>query len=386
MFAALVIVPAAGLPGRLRAGRQRPRLRRRSASSSACSAPTSSAGAAGAHVRRHVQRHAAGDSLLHLHGADPRTLRHGRGPARYRSASCSGRCAADSAYAVVFVGALLAATTGVVAASVISMGLISLPIMLRYGYDRRARHRRHRRVGHAGADHPAEPRADHHGRPARPLGRRHVCRARSSPASCWPRSTPATSSWSRSSARRRRRRCRRKRGRSAPGVAVAARRARDVDRAPATRRRYSLASAMRCKGRRSGWRARGGHHSPMRWRSPIEALRPEAAVAAGRAGHHRPGAAAGADLPRARHDLHRRRDADRRRRHGRGRRARAGLRQAPADARSDAPGDRFHGQAVRLRRLHPDRRARVLAHLLRRQRPRLGRAPAAVCRAARSAS
>jgi TRAP-type mannitol/chloroaromatic compound transport system permease large subunit len=35
------------------------------------------------------------------------------------------------AYAVIFVGALLAATTGVVAASVISMGLISLPIMLR---------------------------------------------------------------------------------------------------------------------------------------------------------------------------------------------------------------------------------------------------------------
>src|SRR5499426_4032190 len=42
------------------------------------------------------------------------------------------------AYAVIFVGALLAATTGVVAASVIAMGLISLPIMLRYGYDRRA--------------------------------------------------------------------------------------------------------------------------------------------------------------------------------------------------------------------------------------------------------
>jgi tripartite ATP-independent transporter DctM subunit len=41
------------------------------------------------------------------------------------------------AYAVVFVGALLAATTGVVAASVIAMGLISLPIMLRYGYDKR---------------------------------------------------------------------------------------------------------------------------------------------------------------------------------------------------------------------------------------------------------
>jgi len=40
------------------------------------------------------------------------------------------------AIAVILVGALLAATTGVVAAAVISMGLISLPIMLRYGYSR----------------------------------------------------------------------------------------------------------------------------------------------------------------------------------------------------------------------------------------------------------
>lgn len=41
------------------------------------------------------------------------------------------------AIAVVLVGAMLAATTGVISASVISMGLISLPIMLRYGYDSR---------------------------------------------------------------------------------------------------------------------------------------------------------------------------------------------------------------------------------------------------------
>ncbi|MEQ1404517.1 TRAP transporter large permease subunit [Neorhizobium sp. Rsf11] len=40
------------------------------------------------------------------------------------------------AYAVILVGALLGATTGVVAASVMAMGLISLPIMLRYGYNR----------------------------------------------------------------------------------------------------------------------------------------------------------------------------------------------------------------------------------------------------------
>ena len=41
------------------------------------------------------------------------------------------------AYAVIFVGALLGGPAGVVAATVISMGLISLPIMLRYGYDRK---------------------------------------------------------------------------------------------------------------------------------------------------------------------------------------------------------------------------------------------------------
>src|SRR5689334_10221263 len=41
------------------------------------------------------------------------------------------------AYAVIFVGALLAATTGVVAASVLAMGLISLPVMMRYGYSNR---------------------------------------------------------------------------------------------------------------------------------------------------------------------------------------------------------------------------------------------------------
>lgn len=48
-----------------------------------------------------------------------------------------GRMRGGLAYAVILVGALLAATTGVVAASVIAMGLISLPIMMRTGYDRR---------------------------------------------------------------------------------------------------------------------------------------------------------------------------------------------------------------------------------------------------------
>jgi len=39
------------------------------------------------------------------------------------------------ALSVVVVGALLAAATGVVGASVVAMGMISLPVMLRYGYD-----------------------------------------------------------------------------------------------------------------------------------------------------------------------------------------------------------------------------------------------------------
>lgn len=41
------------------------------------------------------------------------------------------------AFAVIIAGALLSATTGIVAATVLAMGLISLPLMLRYGYDRR---------------------------------------------------------------------------------------------------------------------------------------------------------------------------------------------------------------------------------------------------------
>ncbi|MEA5509843.1 TRAP transporter large permease subunit [Crocosphaera sp. UHCC 0190] len=47
-----------------------------------------------------------------------------------------GKLRGGLALAVVFVGALLAATTGVVAATVVAMGLISLPIMLRYGYNK----------------------------------------------------------------------------------------------------------------------------------------------------------------------------------------------------------------------------------------------------------
>ena len=51
------------------------------------------------------------------------------------SAMLFGPLRGGLALAVVFVGTLLAATTGVVAATVIAMGMITLPVMLRLGYD-----------------------------------------------------------------------------------------------------------------------------------------------------------------------------------------------------------------------------------------------------------
>ena len=47
-----------------------------------------------------------------------------------------GRFRGGLGLGVVFVGALLAAATGVVGAPVTAMGMISLPVMLRYGYQR----------------------------------------------------------------------------------------------------------------------------------------------------------------------------------------------------------------------------------------------------------
>ena len=77
---------------------------------------------------------------------------------------------------VVFVGALLAATTGIVGATVVAMGLISLPAMLRNNYSRFAGHRHDCRLRNAGSDHPAVHRADHPCRPIRQRRRsgRHV--------------------------------------------------------------------------------------------------------------------------------------------------------------------------------------------------------------------
>ncbi|MFQ3622584.1 MAG: TRAP transporter large permease subunit, partial [Acetobacteraceae bacterium] len=50
---------------------------------------------------------------------------------------CFGGMRGGLAISVILVGALLAASTGVVGATVVTMGLISLPAMLRAGYDPR---------------------------------------------------------------------------------------------------------------------------------------------------------------------------------------------------------------------------------------------------------
>ena len=48
-----------------------------------------------------------------------------------------GRVRGGLAISTILVGALLAASTGVVGASVVAMGLISLPVMLKFNYDKR---------------------------------------------------------------------------------------------------------------------------------------------------------------------------------------------------------------------------------------------------------
>ena len=166
-------VPAARLSGRLlaRCGRTDLRRRRHRARPVPAGLP---AGAARARLRRDEQRHAAWrsrsspswDSVLERSGMAEDLLDtigqlfgtiRGGSPMRWCS---SARCSPPPPASV--------------AASVISMGLISLPIMLRYGYDRRVATGHHRRLRHTGADHSALARSDRDGRPARPLGRRHV--------------------------------------------------------------------------------------------------------------------------------------------------------------------------------------------------------------------
>ncbi len=298
------------------------------------------------------------------------------------------------AYAVIFVGALLAATTGVVAASVISMGLISLPIMLRYGYDRRLASGVIAASGTLAQIIPPSLvliiMADQLGKS---VGDMYA-------------------------------------GAFIPGLTLAALyavyvigivdREAAVGAGAAARRRARCASrtavvrqpfAAGGRGSRGGGRSRvlddllrplppgngdrradrhldvGRRRRRLRRGGRQQAAEARPAVEDRRARHVRADPAARADLPRARHDLPRRRHADRGRRDGRHRRADHGARAPAAVGPAAEAGDEHDGQAVDVRRVHPDRRARVQPHVLRRQRPCLGRAPAdQPARAASSAS
>ena len=357
------------------------------------------------------------------------------------------------AYAVVFVGALLAATTGVVAASVISMGLISLPIMLRYGYDRRVASgviaasgtlaqiippslvlivmadQLGRSVGdmYEGAFIPGivlallyagyiflvtvvAPKAAP-GLPLEAQTLREVETARhplilplaavsAAAAAYFFVVQLALFDW------------------TAPVFATLG--ASELvlhgfwfvillgDSGQAVHRHHPDHDAVAVSGGgrigRAGDRGDGLHHGEGRrrlcraddvdhrggeFRGRCHQPRAEAqpAVQARRAGGVRDGAAARPDLPGARHHLHRRRDADRGRRDGRRRRDHPGADEAAPDLRPDQAGGGGDREALRLRGVHPGRRARVLADLLRRQRPPLGRGTAGRrCPAARSAS
>ena len=87
-----------------------------------------------------------------------------------------GRVRGGIAVSTVLVGALLAASTGVVGASVVAMGVISLPVMLKYGYSKTAGHRHHLCRRHPGADHPAFGYPGHSRRRLPIAGRRSVRR------------------------------------------------------------------------------------------------------------------------------------------------------------------------------------------------------------------
>ena len=133
------------------------------------------AGASRTRLRRDEQRHAAGDSVLHLHGAGAGTIRHGRGSARHhrtivrhhprRPRLCRGvrrRLARRHDRRRRRFGDLD------------GPDLAADHAALRLRSPHGDRH--HRRLRHAGADHSALAGADRDGRPARQVGRRHVRR------------------------------------------------------------------------------------------------------------------------------------------------------------------------------------------------------------------
>jgi hypothetical protein len=370
MFASHGPLPAVRLPGGVRARRQRHPVRphrHRARPAPRRALP----GAARAHLRHHGQN----DTLLAIPFFTFMGLileRSGMAEDLLDTiGQLFGPIRGGLAFAVIFVGALLAATTGVVAASVISMGLISLPIMLRYGYDRRLASGVIAASGTLAQIIPPSlvliVMADQLGAASATCTRAPSSRPSSSPA-C----TSAMSSGGDLPAVPWCPPCRRRRARSAsPMASKRAALAGAADRFRAVARRLASPARSIVPMRRAIGRdhrvGHGRHRHRLRRRDDQPRLRHRPAVAHGRARDLRADPAAGADLPRAGHHLPRRRDADRGRRDGRARRACSWRSRASACPGAAQAGDGLDRQAVVLRRLHPDRLARVRPHLLRRR-------------------
>ncbi len=343
MFAALIVVMLMGYPvafalAAVGIALRAPRHRARPPAGDAVP------GAAGAGLGRDVERHAARDPVLHVHGADPRAQRHGRGPARdHRPAVRAGarrpRVCGDlrrrAAGGDDGRGRRVGHLDGPHLAA--DHAALRLRPALRVGRDRR--------IGHARADHSAVARADHHGRPARQVRRRHV-RRRVHPGLRADRrcTRPTRSACARSSQA------------WAPALPAEARTLKEPD---GSERHAVAARAVRHLGHRrrgvrqvllpAGRAARRGHRRRDVRRHRRRVLRSAdrqdaeapGAVEARRARRVRADSRARADLPRARHDLPRRCDADRRRRDGRDRRADHGAR--PAASLVEAASSQAHG-------------------------------------------
>ena len=368
------------LPGCVLAGRRRHCVRtsRHRAWPARCLA---AAGAAGADLGRDVQRHAARRAVLHVHGADPRAQRHGRGPARHdrpvvRADSRRTRLRGDLRRRSARRDHGRRGRVGDLDGPHLAADHAALRLRPT------ARVGRDRGIGNACADHPAVARADHHGRPARQVGGRHV-RGRVHPR---PHARGAV-----------RHLCDRRIGAEAGlGAGTAGRGADDARAGRLVGQPLAAGADGHRRGNRRGMvvhllrplqpghrdrRAHrhhdgGGHRRRVLRGRHQQAAEARPAVEDRRARHVRADPAARPHLSRAGHDLPGRGHADRGRRDGRDRRADHGARAPAPVVLAAETGDEHDGQAVDVRRLHPDRRARVQPHVLRRQRPRLGRASA----------
>jgi TRAP-type mannitol/chloroaromatic compound transport system permease small subunit len=91
--------------------------------------------AAPAHLGGHDQRDPAGGAAVRLHGGDAGTLRSGRGAAGHHGTALRAHARGAGNFGGGR-GGLLGASTGIVGATVVTMGLLAVPTMLKRGYQK----------------------------------------------------------------------------------------------------------------------------------------------------------------------------------------------------------------------------------------------------------